>query len=281
MKKITYESIEEEIVSKINYITPERYLTGVIRELDLKAANISILHSKGMISDDEYDYLRSVPKLDREISIGNMINNTAERNKKGEILTTTSPVYSCIKDGIREAKVWLYKMNNIKEDEIIRIANDAVYINRSVPLSYTSNNGVEFVEKNIFSSVLQLNGVILFFKYDNNNMLDVDIKGLGKNNEVWHNGFMLSVIGQVISLLQKSSASDALNYLSGVYENYILLRLPIGMYREFNNFSGFKIGNFYLSNDVGLDIRQIDIGYNLSLLRSLYGIVLEQYMRGR
>lgn len=277
----TYETIEEEIVSKINYITPERYLTGVIRELDLKAANISILHSKGMLSDDEYNYLRSVPKIDREISIGNMINNTAERNKKGEIFTTTSPIYACIKDGIREAKVWLYKMNNITEDEIVRVANDAIYINRSLPLSYTNNNGVEFVEKEIYSSLLQLNGVMLFFRYDNNNMLDVDIKGLGTGNEQWHNGFMLSVIGQVISLLQKSSATDALNYLSKVYEDYIQLRLPIGMYREFNSFSSFRIGNFYVSSGIGLDIREIDISYNMNLLRNLYGVILEQYMRGR
>lgn len=277
----TYESVEEKIVSKINYITPERYLTGVIRELDLKAANISILHSKGMISDDEYNYLRSIPKIDREISIGNMINNTAEKNKSGEAITTTSPIYSSIKDGIREAKVWLCRMNNIKEDEIIRIANDAVYINRAVPLQYTNNNGVEFSEKAIYSSLLQLNGIILFFRYNSDNMLEVDIKGLGKDNERWHNGFMLSVIGQVIILLQKSSASDALNYLSKVYEDYILLKMPIGMYREFNNLSGFRKGNFYLSNEVGLDIRQIDIGYNLSLLRTLYGVILDQYMRGR
>ena len=277
----TYESVEEKIVSKINYITPERYLTGVIRELDLKAANISILHSKGMISDDEYNYLRSIPKIDREISIGNMINNTAEKNKSGEAITTTSPIYNSIKDGIREAKVWLCQMNNIKEDEIIRIANDAVYINRPVPLQYTNNNGVEFSEKAIYSSLLQLNGIILFFRYNSDNMLEVDIKGLGKDNERWHNGFMLSVIGQVILLLQKSSASDALNYLSKVYEDYILLKMPIGMYREFNNLSGFREGNFYLSNEVGLDIRQIDIGYNLSLLRTLYGVILDQYMRGR
>ena len=277
----TYETVEEKIVSKINYITPERYLTGVIRELDLKAANISILHNKGMISDDEYNYLRSIPKIDREISIGNMINNTAEKNKSGEAITTTSPIYNSIKDGIREAKVWLCQMNNIKEDEIIRIANDAVYINRPVPLQYTNNNGVEFSEKAIYSSLLQLNGIILFFRYNSDNMLEVDIKGLGKDNERWHNGFMLSVIGQVILLLQKSSASDALNYLSKVYEDYILLKMPIGMYREFNNLSGFREGNFYLSNEVGLDIRQIDIGYNLSLLRTLYGVILDQYMRGR
>jgi hypothetical protein len=279
--KHTYESIEEKIVSKINYITPERYLTGVIRELDLKAANISILHSKGMLSDDEYNYLRSIPKIDREISIGNMINNTAEKNSSGEAITTTSPVYISIKDGIREAKLWLCQMNNIKEDEIIRVANDAVYINRPVPLQYTNNNGVEFSEKAVYSSLLQLNGIILFFRYNNDNMLEVDTKGLGKDNERWHNGFMLSVIGQVIVLLQKSSASDALNYLSKVYEDYILLRMPIGMYREFNSFSGFRSGNFYLSNEVGLDIRKIDIGYNLSLLRTLYGVILDQYMRGR
>lgn len=62
-----------------------------------------------------------------------------------------------------------------------------------------------------------------------------------------------------------------------LYENYINLRLPKEYYRCFDSKSLYKHNkiNFYLSN---IDnIEDIDINYNLFLLRELWSILLELY----
>ena len=75
-RMISKEAIE--IASKMNYLTPSRYVSGRIIEYDLEKANISILYSKGMIDKDKYDLLYNSPKMFREIMIGNMIKDNRE-----------------------------------------------------------------------------------------------------------------------------------------------------------------------------------------------------------
>ena len=46
-------------------------------------------------------------------------------------------IYNIIQKGIKESKVQLFDANDIKSYEVIRIANDAVYVNRINGLKYT------------------------------------------------------------------------------------------------------------------------------------------------
>ena len=47
--------------------------------------------------------------------------------------------------------------------EVVRIANDAVFVKRSVPLKYTKFGLIEFIPKNKYSSFIKLGDLYIFF----------------------------------------------------------------------------------------------------------------------
>ena len=120
------------LAKQINYVCPNRFVSGQIIEYDIRQANINILYKYKIIDEKYYNYLAHVPKIQREVIIGNLIKQ--DKNK-----------YNIIQKGIKEAKCQLFEANNIKEYEVVRIANDAVYVNRSGGLQYTIFDGIEFV----------------------------------------------------------------------------------------------------------------------------------------
>ena len=64
----------DKFAAKRNYLIKNvSYLSGRIVEYDIKAANISILHQAGAISAEYYQLLHSIPKISREVAIGNLL----------------------------------------------------------------------------------------------------------------------------------------------------------------------------------------------------------------
>lgn len=61
------------LYEKTLYKANIQYLVDVpIFEYDISKANISVLSDKGIISENQYQYLFNLPKLERNIAIGNM-----------------------------------------------------------------------------------------------------------------------------------------------------------------------------------------------------------------
>lgn len=255
----------EKIITSINYFCPSRYVSGRIVEYDIKSANINILKKANLISDDDYFYLSSIPKIDREIYIGLL----EQKDKK----------YSdAIKNGIKDSKLLLAINNDLQSKEIVRIANDAVYVNRPVDLQFTIFDNIVFKHNNIYSSVIKLGFVIIFIWYDNNGNMNMDVKGLG-DNDYLHQNYMLSIIGSIINLAERSSVADALQLFSSIYQDYVNLRLDKECYREFNSASKYRYKNSkFLLLDID-NINDIDINYNLSILRELFSILIENYKK--
>lgn len=252
------------------YITPLNYISGRIVEYDIRSANITMLKKYGVIDENYYNYLANLPKYNREVEIGLLIKNNSE-------------IYDTIKKGIIEAKKLLFEYNNIEDSEVVRIANDAVYINRSVDLQLTNFDGVEFVKKSISSIMLNLHGTLLFIFFDLRGNINIEIKGISKDISSLHQKYLLSFISNTIFMMERYSVQDAMKYYSDFYEKYIKLELDIEYYREFNSGGRFKIknNNFYLSNIEEKDINLIDINYNLFILRELWGILLSKYNGGK
>lgn len=259
------------IASKSNYLTPLRYQSGRIVEYDIRSANISILRTYNAIDENYYNYLKNLPKSDREIEIGLLI----QRDKN---------IYNIISKGIEEHRLMFLEANNIKSEQIIRIANDAIYINTPFDLDNRFfGDYVEFRQKSISSSILVLsNSIIIFSKYLPNGMIDIDIKGINKNI-VYHQDYICSVLGTAIYMLDNCDIYDTMNYINEFIEKYLKLELSIEYYREFNSQSlyrikGSEMGISYMSES---DINLVDITYNYTLLRELWSIIFERINIGR
>ena len=184
--------------------------------------------------------------------------------------------YDIINNGTIEAKIKLAEMNNIQLNEIVRIANDAIYINRFTDLQYTKiDEYIEFKPKSISSVVLFIsNNVSIYYNRDNiTGQIDIDVKGLGKN-AILHQEYFSSFIATVITLLENSPIEDCIKFIEEFYSDYINRKLPIGFYREFNSGSMFSINHsgYYMSSVESVDI--LDINYNLNIIRNIWGIIL-------
>ena len=249
------------LASSNSYITPLKYVSGRIVEYDIKSANITMLRKYNIIDENYYNFLASLPKQNREVEIGLLIKSDHK-------------IYETIKNGIIKAKKELFSTNNIDINSIVRIANDAVYINSSNDLKFTKFDIVEFKQKSINNSFLKLDKLLIFFSCINDD-LDIDIKGINKSLQLLHENYMITFLANIIYLIERVSIIDAIQALNDFYIKYINLKLDKGYYRELNENSLYKIkySNFYISS---IDnIEDIDINYNLYLLRELYSILIQ------
>lgn len=260
-----------DILNKDTYITPySRYISGNIIEYDIRAANINMLYKYGKIDINLYTYLANLPKQDREIYVGRMVR---EDRSIGE----------CYEQGIRDHKVMLAEANNIKVEEIIRIAKDAVYINRPYILQNRIFGNVEFKIGLMCDVALILSSdLIIFYGVDNNGNMNIEVKGLGKSKELHANG-MLSFIATLINTVERAGVQDGLKLISNFYTSYINKQLPIQFYRQFDSDSRYRvnisgIGTAAISDEsVITDLNALDINYNAKIIREIFGIIKSKY----
>ena len=253
---------QSSLARKINYLTDNRFVSGYIVEYDIKQANINMLYKYNIIDNDKYNYLSSIPKMNREIIIGNMIKDDKD-------------VYKAIQDGIKESKLKLFETNNIQEYEVIRIANDAVYVNRIGGLKCTNFGNIEFVSKTISTCFLKLINILFFINFGEE--ITVDIKGLGTDYSIHEP--LISIIVNIIMQLQYDGVKRALKTANDFIDDYIQRKLDVEYYRELNPFASYKvIGSEFAIYSLDKLTNDIDISYNLFILRELISILYEIYM---
>ena len=260
----------KEIISKKEYLIPSRYISGRIIEYDMKSANISVLKDKNLITDETYTFLSNLPKLMREKEVGLM-----ERKDPS--------IYTDISTGITSAKLELAAFNKLEPEQILRVANDAVYINTDIDLKYTKfGNYIEFRAKNEYHVFLRLGKVVILCRFDPDGNIHIDTKGIGKN-VAQHRDYMIYTIMSVITLTERSGVKDAIDYLYEICEAYLRLDLPVGYYREFNNSSLYRSKIQIGGMDNGFTAvyesakPDLDINYNYAILRELWSILVEKY----
>lgn len=258
----------KQLYKRFNYLTPIGYIkNSLIYDYDIAKANINVMKAAGVISDQEYDNFLIMDKMNREICIGNMIKKNQDISK-------------IIKDGITEAKKELMISNNIDDDEVVRIANDSMVIKREFPLKYTRfkiseiDHYIEFVNKGMFTTMMNLNGIVLFF-INQDGSYNVEVKGINDELLYLHEP-ILRFICDILSSMERSEKSITLGIFNRFYEDYVNKKLPMTYYREFNAGSCYRIENAHIGTRI-LDEKyfdKLDISYNIYMLRKLYSYIL-------
>lgn len=269
---IRREIMISKLYEKINYQSPVKFLnSSYIREYDLSKANISALLYEGYISLDEYNFLYSLDKTEREVYIGKL---ELKDKKVGEIKA----------HGIQEAKRMLFELNGLEDLDILEIRNDAVFvINKQ--LTNTCFDMFDFKLKNSYTSYTFINNRLsLFYAFDQINQVDtIDVKGIRDEKLLLHQNHFIQFICQVFYLLQTDSVEESLKYISSFYEEYIKRELPIEYYRTFDADSVYKINVRNLSyglqviEDNYMNRRGLDINFNIYIIRTLYSYLSEIY----
>lgn len=277
---------ENELYKYINYASKRNIcISKKIYEYDIKQANISVLYAQGKLSDYIYEKLRHSDKYSREIYIGKMIAESKDKT-----------IDHSIKMGIQEAKREFIYWNEISEDSIVRIANDALYVIMDYPAKHTDvivnqflneplyNRTVEFVQKNCYDGYVHFsNGVWIFYTVLPDGNLDVDVIGL-ENYAVAHS-YMINMISTILYYLHNMQYDFAITKLSEIIEMYLNQEFPVETYREFNPLGIFRLkrgtnnsGDYYALYPTNIPentpVEQLDPSYNYAILRELYSMVL-------
>ena len=242
-----------------------------IYEYDISKANINVLYYLGEIDKDYYEKLKSLPRMKRQIEIGYLIKYTEGLSDR-------------LSNGIAMFREKLFEANDIQDYEVLSIKNDAVFV-IGRKLNVTKFDNVEFVLKNHYTTYVRLDKHIEVYFESNtiDGTISLDIKGISDIKLELHHQYMATLIADILYYMETNNIADGLTYISDIYNKYIERQLPIGYYRNFNSDSDFILnvnGTLYSMDYCEPDMfMSLDIGYNLSIIRTLYGYLSNIYMQ--
>lgn len=264
-----------ELYKEVNYNAQLNYYSGCIVEYDLRKANISALLTRGVIDKDKYNFLYNCEKEYREYYIGMMIKSNPD-------------VYKEIQAGIIEAKRLFVELNNIQDEEILEIRNDALFLLTERPIIEQVGSNYYFVKKNSYTFFFRMfNGHEFFYRYDSIQNLDiVQVKGINEDNIKLHQKYMIKFITDTIFGIEQNNIENVISKCNTFYSDYLTRALPVEYYREFNNISMYRIyTNFYYNKSFltpGISqnqLKYLDIGYNLRIIRDIITMVDSIYLQ--
>ena len=242
----------------VNYKSEIQYAVDTrIFEYDITKANISVLRDANAITEEQYQQLLGMPKLQREIIIGKMEGSNQELIKIKRL-------------GIENARRIFFEMNGIQREEVLSIRNDSVTLIGRDARYLDISDRVKFRLDGEYTSFYHLGFIDLFYFLDLINRKEVlNAKGLGENGNALHRHYMLDFLSEVFYTVQVEGVQPALNLIKTFRDNYISYNLDIGYYREFNPNSGFKLVSSYSYMGMATYSKSIEDKYTLMRCRHI------------
>lgn len=267
--------MSNNLYEKTLFTTRQELILGDIYEYDIYKSNISMLLKAKYITQEDYNFYASLPKLDRQIIVGKLML----KDKK---------IYSIISEQLKDVREKIIKYNNVSDDEIISIKNDAIFTTRK--LSIIEFDNVKFREANHYKMFINLNKdfhIELYFEQNEEDYI-LDVKGISDDKLLLHHSYMY-ILCNTFNMVVNHNYTDALQYFTTfckIYDNMDISNLEI--YREFNSKSEFtlKMPNNNISysctnipNNISTDM--INIDYNRFLNKKILSILTMLYFKAK
>ena len=213
----------KELYMEKSYFNPlyDFIISRYIREYDMEKSNISILYDQGIIDYQKYCELYNAPRQYRQEYVGKLI-------------LKNSSIQTILDNGVMDAKEKLFKANNLSQNNVLTIKNDAVFV-IDQRLSITEFGTIKFKEKNTYTSFYKLgnkNAKELYYYYDAISGFEkLDVKGINDNLLYLHEPYFMEFLKQLFCSAQIESMNDCLEILNVYYNQYVNRKLEIGHYR--------------------------------------------------
>lgn len=255
-------------INKVSYKTEAKYLEGVIKEFDIRKANINILYNKGALDLTTYWKLLKAPRMYRQKYIGDMIDKDKQ-------------LYKILANGLIEFKDKFYAANQIEDSDIVSIHNDSIFLINKNPL-FTKFENIEFIDKGTYDSFYKILDLEIYYSYNRITSVEsIVIKGINDITLMKHREYMTEFLCTIFSIVKMEGIYAAIEVLTTFYNQYIYRKLNSGYYREFNPDSMFKL-NHRMYSDIIPDekyVELLDISYNANFIRDLFGILTSMYFK--
>ena len=164
-----------------------------IYEYDIHKANISCLLEMGEISKEQYDMLKDIPKDERSKFV--------------------AAFESLEKDTAKDYRKYVAKaLNDIREENILEIAFDAIWIDKEVSNLQVTEN-IRFICKRKASSILEIKKVKFYFNSADNTFFQ---RGLGKKESPW-----FEIIKEYMRLSELRDNQSLTQFINDFKEKYV------------------------------------------------------------
>lgn len=237
-----------DLKSKSNWTNKNiQYLKNIlISEYDLRAGGLSVIKENHLLKQEQIDKLSEMDKIKRNIIIGKL-------QAKSQTLTKE------MVEGFGDARAKFANLNNLKEDDILSIKKDALFLINKPSLQTTVSNNLTFVCKNTYSSYINISNKEFYFSILTRQL---DVKGISEECKKMQEKFLLNDIAKILAQSEKISKEQIFTNLKKYRSDYLNRKLPIETYRN------LETGLFTLEDGYEMDtvddsfIDQVDIAYN-------------------
>lgn len=192
----------------INYIknTP-------IIEYDMTNAGINILFTHGLLSEEFVTRLNKMPKLEKNITVGKILQNNPEWNK-------------IMMDEFVKIRYYFMLWNNLTDDDILSIKKDAIFIiNKKVNKLKLSNN-YEFKAKGHYDTYLNLRGKEFYVNIEDSSY---DVKGFSKDVLKVQSEYFIEFILTAL-VLDKNDRFELFEHMKEFREQFLTFKLEPNYY---------------------------------------------------
>lgn len=237
---------------KTNYLTPLESIVNSVYEYDMKSAGFSVIKEYGLISKTKIDKIDLLDKKERNETIGKLKikNKELVKNEKKGILT---------------ARECFFRANGIKDEDVVSIKNDAIFIAGRKARVTEFGKYIEFSLKNSYTSYHNINGIEFYY----NKREDIlHIKNLSKNIDQAHYCGICKFLKTVFKYIEYDRFEELKKYLIDFSILYKSKKLGKEYYKEFNHDSMYRYkesaGDYFLLLDDIDDsfISDLNISYN-------------------
>lgn len=228
----------------INYL-----ISTEIIEYDMVSAGLNICKEYKLLPENEIEELFQLPKNIRVVRLGLL-----QKERKSLVKD--------INEGFKKARQMFFEANNLKEDDVLSIKKDAIFVTKRCREREFGN--IRFEPKNTYTSYYRLNNMEFYF----NNRTGIDVKGIQNDLLELHKEYMLKFLHRFFYMNETSRPRNIIRLLNEFSYDYKTKQLPIGFYRELNRESTFRTGEQINGHAVGLmhvskeDFKMVDISYN-------------------
>ena len=258
------------ILKNPRWTDPTDLYIGDIIEYDMSDGGFSIIQQERLLPQKEIEHLAKPEK------------GFPRNEAVGKLRYSKNPEFRQIPKKLEELfgkyRIIFGDANDVQADEIFSIKRDAVFLKRYA-FQTAFGQYIKFKEKHQYDIYLLLgkDELVTNFKtrhktyevYYNSFTDDIAIKGIRDELlEKYHDDGIVSIIKKYLRYVVKFDYVGATKYIVRVIDDYKFFRLPIEVYRDFDDTSTYKIqveGKVFESEyaDMSL-INQIDIRYNFN-----------------
>lgn len=252
------------IKNKASYLNSDiKFLNKKVYEFDIRNAGLSIIKSFNLLPEEEILYIESLSKFDSNVYIGKL-----RRNDKEFSTNLSKHLRQTVSDFIT--------INNIRDEDILSIKNDAVFIISNFnPIKQQTINNIFFKLENIFTSYYNLNNIEFYYKSDKNILIS---KGIKEDIfEDLNTKYFVDWLKLIFRLMESNNKKALLKELKDFQYKYLNILLPIQYYCEFKNDNMYRYSDYYVKNLEENMKNKINIEYNyisyiLPLIKIVVGI---------